>query len=95
MARFTVQAALAEMRAEQREDHQTLTTKVDEGFKHVAEVMAAHTLEDAKQFGAIDSRLKIVETTRRTVRWLGATAIVAILSALADYLLNHFGHVKP
>jgi hypothetical protein len=96
--RFSVQAFLAEMRAEQREDHNSLSTKVDEGFKAIAAVSAAHELEDTNRFNAIDKRLVEVENTRRTMRWLGATAIAAFLAAAAEFLfvlLPKLVGVKP
>lgn len=96
MARFNVQTFLAEMRAEQRQDAETLrevngtlAVKVDEGFKAIAAVAAAHELADTKQFNAIDKRLVEVENTRRTMRWLGATVIVSMLAAAADFLFVH------
>lgn len=87
--RFSVQAFLAEMRQEQREDHKALTDKVDEGFKSIASSMSAHELEDAKQFGAIDKRLEAVENTRRSMHWLGATVIVAFVGVALDFIFNH------
>lgn len=91
--RFNVQTFLAEMRQEQRDDvtalrskTEELATKVDDGFKAIAAVSAAHELADTNKFNAIDKRLVEVENTRRTMRWLGATVIVSLLAAAADFL---------
>jgi hypothetical protein len=88
-ARLNTQQMLAEMRAEQREDHRELATKVDEGFKAIAAVAAAHELADTKQFNAIDKRLEVVENTRRSMRWLGATVVVALVGAAIDLVFVH------
>jgi hypothetical protein len=88
-SRFNVQNFLAEMRAEQREDHAALVLKVDEGIAKMTEAMSSHELEDAKQFGRIDKRLEAVENTKRTLLWLGATTVVAIVAGIVDFLFSH------
>ncbi len=95
-ARFSVQTFLAEMRAEQREDVTSLRNetaelakKVDEGFKAIAAVAAAHELADTKEFNAIDKRLQTVENTRRSMRWLGATMIVALVGLVFEFVFSH------
>lgn len=96
MARFSVQAALKEMRDEQRTDHAALVEKVDEGFKAATKAMADHVLEDTTKFSSIDKRLDVVENTRRTMRWLMGATVVAILGAAAEFFINHAAHiVKP
>lgn len=94
--RFKVQTFLMEMRQEQREDtsalrsgQETLASRVEAGFKQVAETISTHVLEDTKQFGAIDKRLVEVENTRRSIRWLAGTVIVALVGAAADFLFVH------
>jgi hypothetical protein len=103
MARFSVQAYLAEMRTESREDMQVvresqdrLEVKVDEGFKAATKSMSDHVLEDTTKFSSIDKRLDVVENTRRTMRWLMGAAVVAFLGAAAEFIFNHASHiVKP
>lgn len=87
--RLNTQAMLAEMRREQREDHQSLVTAMGEGFEKVTTAMSTHVLEDTTKFAAIDKRLSTVENTRRTMRWLGATVIVAVIGVLLEFLSNH------
>jgi hypothetical protein len=84
------------MRAEMREDaqlarevHANLTTKVDEGFKAIAAVASAHELADLRAFGEIDKRLETVENTRRSMRWLGATMIVALIGLVFEFVFEH------
>ena len=89
MAKATLQDILFKMRDEQKEDHENLVKKVDEGFKAVALVAANHELHDQKLFSALDKRMVIVENTRRSIRWLGATVLVTFLGGLADFLLVH------
>lgn len=66
-----------------------LTDKVDDGFRAQAAVQAAHELADVKQFGSIDRRLQPLEQVHRTVRWLVAALIVALLGGAADAVFNH------
>lgn len=96
MARLNTQQLIAEMRREQREDHQTLVEKVDEGFQKVTASIATHVLEDTTKFAGIETRLIVVEGTRKTMRWFMGAAIVAFLGALAEFVFNHATHVvKP
>lgn len=85
-----VQELLLTMRAEQREDHQLLVKKVDDGFSSMSTMQNEHLLEDANRFNAIDNRLKIVENTRRTIRWLTGVVIVAVVTGLVDAIAHHF-----
>ena len=89
MARVNVQDLLLTMRKEQRDDHEKLVEKVDEGFKAIALVASNHELQDQKLFAALDKRVVIVENTRRSIRWLGATVLVTLLGGVADFLFVH------
>jgi len=98
--RFNTQTFLSEMRAEQREDATALreataelAKKVDEGFKATAAVSAAHELADTKEFNSIDKRLETVENTRRSMLWLGATMIVAIIGVVLDMAANYLPRI--
>lgn len=62
--RFNLQEFLAEMRREQAQAHQDLTTKVDAGFKELAG-------KDA----ALDKRIDRIETGQSRTRWLVGTVI--------------------
>lgn len=80
---------LDQMRGEQREDHATLVLKVDEGFESIRKAAAAHELADTTRFAEVDKRLDSVETTRRSIRWLGATVVVALITAFCDFVFVH------
>lgn len=84
-----VLSRLDKMRAEQREDHAALVQKVDTGFHSINTAAAAHELEDTKRFAAVDKRVESVENTRRSIRWLGATVIVALIGAFFDFVFIH------
>ena len=36
-----------------------------------------------------------VENTRRTMKWLGGTIVVGLITVVLDFLSNHFNLVKP
>lgn len=75
---FNLQTYLSEMRQEQRDDHNSLSEKLDGAVAEFrAEISKHHT------------RLVIVEGTRRVVLWLGGSAILALLGVLADLVVNH------
>lgn len=71
---FDMQQFLSEMRQEQREDHQVVVTKLDSVIVKVAD----H-----------ETRIVVVENTRKTMLWLAGTVIVALLGAVLDFLVNH------
>lgn len=94
-----IQQFLLEMRREQREDHNALVKKVDDGFKEAAAALNAHALQNVESLSEydgrilrIDGRLKVVENTRRTVRWLGFTLTATALTGIVDYVMNHLHH---
>lgn len=74
MVEFNLQTFLSEMRTEQRAEHQELSVKVDK---------ALETLHDH------ETRIVVVEGTRKSIRWLGATMIVAFVGALLDFVFDH------
>lgn len=73
--KFNLQAYLEDMRKEQREDHQALSVKVDDVLK----IVHKH-----------ETRLVVVENTRRFLTWLGAAIGVGAITMLFDAAINHF-----
>jgi hypothetical protein len=82
---FNLQQLLTEMegrlradqestRRENRRRHRNLSKKVD---------TALETLQNH------DTRIVVVERTRKNVIWLSATAIVALISAAVDFFFAH------
>jgi hypothetical protein len=72
---FNLQQYLSEMRSEQRADTLLLSEKID-GVKDT--------------LGRHNTRITIVENTRRVLIWLGASFGLAVIGFLADMLVNHF-----
>ena len=68
---FDLQSFLHEMRDEQRADHAALSAKVDA----ITEVVRAH-----------ETRLTVVEGTRRTTRWIVGACAVSAIGAAVDFL---------
>lgn len=71
---FNLQQFLTEMRAEQKEDHKELSAKVDK----VVETLHNH-----------DTRITIVENTRKTMRWAVGVLIAALIAGAVDLTFNH------
>lgn len=71
---FNLQTFLTEMRKEQREDHETLDSKLDSTLAKIAE----H-----------ETRLVILEGTRTLLKWGAATVIVTVLGLLVDIFVKH------
>jgi hypothetical protein len=71
---FDLQQYLKEMRDDQREDHKEVVDKLDAVIVRVQD----H-----------ETRIVVVENTRKTMRWLTGTVIVALVGALLDFLVNH------
>lgn len=88
---FNLQQFLSEMRQEQRDDHKELSTKVEDGFSDVKLAMSNHEIQDTIRFASIDKRLDSVENTRRSIRWLAGTVIVAAIGVAFELLTNHLG----
>jgi hypothetical protein len=82
MIDFDLQSFLQDMRHEQKQDISALTEKVDDGFKEVRSSVAAH-----------DTRLVVVEGTRKALLWFGATVLTLLLPVLYDLVMNHW--TKP
>lgn len=89
--KFNLQQFLADMREEQRSDMQTLTGKLDNmsGQLH-GRISAVHT-----KVNDHETRIVVVENTRKAMRWLAGTAIVAVLGAALEFLFNHLPKLKP
>lgn len=75
---FNLQTFLRDMRLEQQRDHESLSNKVDE----VLEMVHSH-----------DTRITVVENTRKSMLWLGSALIVAVLGFIADMVVNHIPQV--
>ncbi len=90
--RFSIQAYLEQMRREQREDHNLLVVKVDEGFGNIASAMSTHELQDEERFGSVDKRLSVVENSRRAMLWLAGVLLAGAVTMAFDLVVNHFSH---
>lgn len=93
---LNVLTELRTLRAEQREDLQTLMLKVDTGFHLLASEaaqttheLAAHTLEDARSFGDTNLRLVGLETSSRAIKWVGGTLLVGAVGLVVDLFQHH------
>lgn len=71
---FNLQTYLTEMRTEARQDNQLIMHKVDD----VKKTLALH-----------DTRITVVENTRRVLLWLGASLGVATIGFILDMIANH------
>jgi hypothetical protein len=65
---------LADMRKEQKDDHDALSAKVDAALA---------------QLSNHETRIVVVEGCQRTARWAGGAVVVALFGAAADLLKNH------
>lgn len=70
---------MSTLRESQKKDLADLGEKIEAGFKEHTATLAEH-----------DTRLVVVEGTRKTLRWLAVTAIGAILVGAVDLVFNHF-----
>lgn len=73
-AKFNLQSFLSDMRREQREDHAELSGKVDT----IVTTIGQH-----------ETRIVVVENTRKLLMWLGASFGVAVIGFLIDMVVNH------
>lgn len=71
---FNLQQYLETMRGEQRDDHALLVMKIEE----VKDTVGTH-----------ETRITVVENTRKLLLWLGGAAVVAALPVLYDIVSNH------
>lgn len=72
--KFNLQSFLSEMRSEQNDRFNGLETKIDQAVTKVNE----H-----------ETRIVVVENTRRAVKWLGATVVGALIVGLVDLVFTH------
>lgn len=100
MPDFDVQAFLADMRAEYREDHRSLATRVDEGFKELSATAMAvrdglvqHTADDLVVAGSLDKRLAPIEKAIGSFKWMGRIFIGAVVVGVVD-LMFHLAQMK-
>ncbi len=96
--KFNMQQFLSEMRAEnaahrqeQRADTLTLAGKLDQmGANLHGRISSVQTTVNKHE-----TRLVVVENTRRSMRWLSGTAIVALIGAAIEFFFNHASKLKP
>lgn len=72
-----------------RDDHRTGMAMLGGKVDRAIEAIAGHELRDAVQFSNVDARLRPLEAVHRTVKWLIAALVTAILGGAADAVLNH------
>lgn len=72
--KFNLQNFLSEMRSEAREDNRLIMHKVDS----VRVELALH-----------NTRITVVENTRRVLLWLSASLGVAVIGFILDMFKNH------
>lgn len=75
MESFSLQQYIVEMRRELREDNQTLL----DAIKELDAKVASH-----------ETRLVVVENTRKSVLGLSGAMVLAFLGAFIDMLFNHW-----
>lgn len=85
---FNIQDYLRDMREEQQQDHHDLSEKID----GIASAMHARIEIVQGRVAKHDTRLVVVEGTRRTLLWLGTALITAMLGFAGDMLINHLPH---
>lgn len=77
---FDLESFLRDMRREQRDSHQALAEKVDS----VDAKLATH-----------DTRLTVLENTRKTIRWLTVTLIGGAITVALELITGFFRGGKP
>ena len=84
---FNLQRYLEDMRRDQAEAHRELSSKMDSGFKaiterasQIAEDLQEHEQADLTASGVLSTRLSNLEALHNTVRWLGRTAVGALIA---------------
>lgn len=94
---FNVQSELQAMRRESQENAARISDHIDGTVEKLSvKVSVDHEKLVKKVDTALDKindhegRLIPLEGMRRSVRWLSATTVVAMLTGLVDYLVNHF-----
>jgi hypothetical protein len=74
MVEFDIQSFLAEMREEQRQDHQTLMSK----FDRLNDRVSQH-----------ETRLVVVENTRNVIVAAIGMLFAALIAGVTDFFFNH------
>lgn len=84
------------MRSEARDDMQALMSRVDVGFhavesraEDIATELAIHAKDDAVTATRLDGRLKTIEETRSTLRWLAGAFVVGVIGFISDIVVYH------
>lgn len=72
---FNIQDYLRDMREEQQRDHAELASKLDSVVENV---------------GKHETRLVLVENTRRNLRWLTTALVTALLAVIGDLIVHTF-----
>lgn len=98
---FNLQDYLRDMRSEARDDMQALMSRVDLGFttveqraSQIAKELALHAQDDAVTAEQMDGRLKNIEDTKKTFRWLGGALVIGAIGFVSDVLVNHLHLLK-
>lgn len=85
---FNIQDYLHDMRAEQQRDHRDLSSKIE----GISAAMHARISSVNDHVIRHETRLVVVENTRRTLLWLGTALITALLAFVGDLVINHLPH---
>lgn len=85
---FNIQDYLRDMREEQQQDHKDLSAKIDD----VTSAMFTRIDVVDRRVSRHETRIVVVENTRKSLRWLGAALISALLALAGDLILNHLPH---
>jgi hypothetical protein len=85
----TILAELRGMREEQRNDHDSLVTSVNQGFKEVAATYAAHELKDQARFADISAQIAPLAATHANYKWAVRSVFALVGTAAVDFLFNH------
>lgn len=72
---YLLYTELRELRQEQQDQHKAVMSKLE----GVIETQGDH-----------ETRLVVLENTRRNMRWAVGTVVVAALTGVVDYFKNHF-----
>jgi hypothetical protein len=86
---FNIQDYLRDMREEQQQDHRDLAERIE------SHTLALHGRVSSvnERVNKHETRLVVVENTRKTLLWLGTALITALLGFVGDMLINHLPHV--
>jgi hypothetical protein len=81
---FNIQQYLEAKDARDEQRHKDLMARIDNGLILVNDRVVE-----------LDKRVVILEGTRKTLRWLSATAIGTAVTGAVAYLINLATHTKP